>query len=142
MTTKTTTKKLFFLIVIFLLTLSTIISFTNINNIQQQQQYLSSQSESNIVVPSVSSSSSLPTAAICIIVKSQLYDFEEWVDYHLALGFNQIYIYENSEDFDLQVWVQSKQKLDYYKNKLQVKHFPLRKKQRNRRSVPGQYALA
>ena len=31
---------------------------------------------------------------------------DEWVDYHLALGFDTIYMVDNTEDFELQPWHQ------------------------------------
>jgi len=37
------------------------------------------------------------------IKKERLY-IDEWVDYHLGLGFEKIYIYDNSVDFDMRGW--------------------------------------
>ena len=52
-----------------------------------------------------SSSSTLPTtktsAAICAIQKQGLKYVDEWVDYHMGIGFTTIYLYDNSEDFEL-----------------------------------------
>eukprot|EP00522_Entomoneis_paludosa_P010983 CAMPEP_0172459352 /NCGR_PEP_ID=MMETSP1065-20121228/32263_1 /TAXON_ID=265537 /ORGANISM="Amphiprora paludosa, Strain CCMP125" /LENGTH=654 /DNA_ID=CAMNT_0013214009 /DNA_START=248 /DNA_END=2212 /DNA_ORIENTATION=+ len=36
------------------------------------------------------------TAAICVVQKDETQYMNEWVDYHLALGFSDIYIYDNS----------------------------------------------
>ena len=33
---------------------------------------------------------------------------DEWVDYHLGLGFEMIYIYDNSDNYDLRNWGKSK----------------------------------
>jgi hypothetical protein len=40
------------------------------------------------------------TAAICAIQKWGLRYIDEWVDYHLAIGFQTIFIYDNSDDFE------------------------------------------
>lgn len=50
------------------------------------------------------------SAAICVFHKgfNGLYYVDEFVDYHLALGFNQIYIYDNSPSFDLKAWAISR----------------------------------
>ena len=43
-------------------------------------------------------------AVVCSIqIKIEAY-IDEWVDYHLAIGFTKIYIYDNSENFDLKNW--------------------------------------
>ena len=43
-------------------------------------------------------------AAICAIQKQGLWYIDEWVDYHIALGFQTIFVYDNSDDFELQGW--------------------------------------
>ena len=43
-------------------------------------------------------------AAICAIQKWGLWYVDEWVDYHIALGFETIFIYDNSDDFELRGW--------------------------------------
>lgn len=40
--------------------------------------------------------SSASNVAICTIVKNETLYLDEWVDYHIALGFSPIYIYDNS----------------------------------------------
>ena len=52
--------------------------------------------------------SQVPSAAICTIQKGGLYYIDEWVDYHLAIGFEQIFVYDNSEDFELKDWASSR----------------------------------
>ena len=44
------------------------------------------------------------SAAICVIQKQGLRYVDEWVDYHIGIGFTTIYIYDNSEDFELKEW--------------------------------------
>ena len=48
------------------------------------------------------------SAAICAIQKSGLWYIDEWVDYHIALGFQTIFIYDNSDDFEVQEWYSKK----------------------------------
>ncbi|KAL7431236.1 hypothetical protein ACHAXM_002607, partial [Skeletonema potamos] len=44
------------------------------------------------------------SVAICTIVKDAELYFEEWLDYHFALGFDAIYLYDNSPSFELKNW--------------------------------------
>jgi len=44
------------------------------------------------------------TVAICVVMKDAENYFEEWLDYHFALGFDAIYIYDNSPTFELKNW--------------------------------------
>ena len=64
------------------------------------------------------------TAAICAIQKGSLTFIDEWVDYNLAIGFEKIYIYDNSEDFELQSWYEKQDQ-----TRVDVKHFPGQVKQ-------------
>ncbi|CAJ1955609.1 unnamed protein product [Cylindrotheca closterium] len=71
-------------------------------------------------------------AAICAIQKGGLRYLDEWVQYHLlALGFEDIFLYDNSEDFELQAWHQSL--ANFNPSKLQqrthIRHFPGPKRQ-------------
>ena len=66
------------------------------------------------------------SAAICAIQKGGLFYIDEWVDYHLALGFETIYIYDNSDDFELQMWAQMRRN----PTQLQVIHWPGIKQQK------------
>jgi hypothetical protein len=68
---------------------------------------------------STESSSSTSTAAICAIQKGGLNYIDEWVDYHLALGFSTIYIYDNSDDFELRRWADAR-----HPRQVVVRHFP------------------
>ena len=61
-------------------------------------------------------------AAICAIQKGAVRYLDEWTDYNLALGFESIYIYDNSDDFELKEWALNK-------DKIHVKHYPGEKKQ-------------
>ena len=46
--------------------------------------------------------------AICVIQKGALFYLDEWTDFHLALGFDTIFIYDNSDNFELKEWAKSK----------------------------------
>lgn len=58
-------------------------------------------------------------AAMCAIQKGGLRYIDEWVDYHIALGFHKIYIYDNSDDFELKIWHERRED-----NHVEVNHFP------------------
>lgn len=45
--------------------------------------------------------SSTSNVAICVIVYLEALYLDEWVDFHVALGFSPIYIYDNSPSFEL-----------------------------------------
>lgn len=56
------------------------------------------------------------TAAICVIVKDVEAYFLEWIDYHLVvLNFQNIYMYDNSDGFDLKGWYESSRNHDVYR---------------------------
>lgn len=44
------------------------------------------------------------TVAICVVLKDAENYFEEWLDYNFALGFDAIYIYDNTPSFELENW--------------------------------------
>src|SRR6056300_851346 len=46
------------------------------------------------------------TAAVCVCVKDAEAYLEEFIDYHLAMGFSNIYVYDDSPNFELQRWYQ------------------------------------
>jgi Glycosyl transferase family 2 len=63
-------------------------------------------------------------AAICAIVMNENLYIQEWVDYHLSIGFDLIRIYDNSRSNNL---------LNWYKNQsqhIEMEHFPGQNKQR------------
>eukprot|EP00804_Cyclotella_cryptica_P004994 CCRYP_021192-RA/>CCRYP_021192-RA protein AED:0.16 eAED:0.16 QI:360/1/1/1/0.66/0.5/4/207/888 len=67
------------------------------------------------------------TAAICIIVSNEEYYLDEWLDYHLGLGFAHIYIYDNTDSFDLgHGWLDRRPRLD---SKVTVHFYPGQDKQ-------------
>ena len=44
------------------------------------------------------------SVVICAVQKHETPYLNEWIDYHLALGFHKLYIYDNSPDFEVQAW--------------------------------------
>ncbi|KAL7574211.1 hypothetical protein ACA910_012469 [Epithemia clementina (nom. ined.)] len=71
---------------------------------QQQQQPPSVHSRR------IPSSKSKRTAALCVVSKSEQLYLNEFVDYHLALGFEKIFIFDTSSDFNLQSWANDKRR--------------------------------
>lgn len=44
---------------------------------------------------------------LCVIAKNEKPYINEFVDYHLGLGFSKIVVYDNSENFELKEWTQT-----------------------------------
>ena len=61
--------------------------------------------------------------AICLIVKNETVYLDEWIDYHIALGFAPIFIYDNMlyEDIGLAMWYQMRDDIHPY---VQIIRFP------------------
>lgn len=70
----------------------------------------------------ISASAQQNTAAICAIQKGALRYIDEWIDYNVAIGFEKIYIYDNSDDFELQRWHNSTTSI--VQQRVEIKHFP------------------
>ena len=64
------------------------------------------------------------TAVVCSIQKQEDAYIDEWVDYHLAIGFKMIYIYDNTDNYDLRNWGNQR-----FSDNVRVKHFPGFRKQ-------------
>jgi hypothetical protein len=47
---------------------------------------------------------SLPKVGLCVTTKDRELYLDEWVDYNLAIGFHAIYVFDNSDNFELQDW--------------------------------------
>jgi Glycosyl transferase family 2 len=58
-------------------------------------------------------------AALCAIVFSEEAYLDEWLDYNLALGFTDIFLYDNSDTFELEKYVRAQTD-----SRLHVVHFP------------------
>lgn len=73
-----------------------------VDNLSGLNQLFSCSWKRHKQVSKISSSKiEMDTAAICIIVSNEEYYLDEWLDYHLGLGFAHIYIYDNTDSFDL-----------------------------------------
>jgi len=75
-------------------------------------------------------SNSTSNVAICLIVKNETLYLDEWIDFHIALGFSPIYIYDNSLTFELKhsplpnsiySWYETRVDIHPY---IQLIHFP------------------
>jgi len=60
-------------------------------------------------------------AAICTIQKDGVKYLDEWVDYNFAIGFEKIYIYDNSDNFELRKWYEGRSR---NADQIDIKHFP------------------
>lgn len=45
--------------------------------------------------------SSKPKIAICCIAKDENWYVNDWIGYHLALGFDHVYLYDNNDYIDV-----------------------------------------
>ena len=63
-------------------------------------------------------------AVVCSIQTKEDAYIDEWVDYHLGIGFEVIYIYDNSVNYDLRNWGNKR-----FLDNVRVKHFPGFRKQ-------------
>jgi hypothetical protein len=62
------------------------------------------------------------TAVVCAIVSAEEMYIDEWIDYHLGLGFSHIFIYDNSDEFDLgHGWLGRRTRLQ---NSVTINHLP------------------
>mmetsp|Transcript_38521 Transcript_38521/g.80730 ORF Transcript_38521/g.80730 Transcript_38521/m.80730 type:complete len:401 (-) Transcript_38521:181-1383(-) len=55
----------------------------------------------NAVVEVYKPTNSTSNVALCVMMKNETLYIDEWVNFHIALGFSPIIIYDNSDDFDL-----------------------------------------
>eukprot|EP00956_Cyclotella_meneghiniana_P002959 scaffold3558_cov23-Cyclotella_meneghiniana.AAC.1 len=67
------------------------------------------------------------TVAVCLLIRNEtlyidLY-IDEWMDYHIALGFAPIYVYDNTatDDLDLHLWYNTRKDIQEY---VKLIHFP------------------
>ena len=67
------------------------------------------------------------TASLCLFIKNEHLYVNEYVDYHLRVGFDEILIYDNSVDFNLKDWATYKQQETG--GRVLVTHFPGMRKQ-------------
>lgn len=53
-------------------------------------------------------SSTTQAAVLCAVAKDEEAYLDEWVNYHLAIGFETIYVYDNSDTNELRQWGKAK----------------------------------
>ncbi|GFH56420.1 hypothetical protein CTEN210_12896 [Chaetoceros tenuissimus] len=92
-------------------------------NLSDDVNSTSASPEKSLLTPS--STRQRDTVAICAIQKGSLPFIDEWIDYNLAIGFDKIYIYDNSPDFELQEWYENRNK-----TYIDITHFPGEVKQK------------
>lgn len=54
-----------------------------------------------------------PWAALCAVMRDEDRYIDEWVDYHLAIGFEHIYIYDSHPNYTLHTWYQNRIQSEY-----------------------------
>eukprot|EP00980_Cylindrotheca_fusiformis_P009281 scaffold2032_cov122-Cylindrotheca_fusiformis.AAC.3 len=64
------------------------------------------------------------SAALCAVQKGALRYIDEWVDYNLAIGFDKLYIYDNSDDFETEEWYYSNTIIPNLQDRVEIQHFP------------------
>ena len=112
-------KFLFVVIMVSLLLISLLLQYSglthvalkrNLSNVSVNGYHTNVALKSNIPNFSVNGNHIVPpndyasVAAICAIQRDGLLYVDEWIDYHIALGFETIFIYDNSDDFELRGW--------------------------------------
>jgi hypothetical protein len=65
------------------------------------------------------------TAAICLLVRNETLYIDEFMDFHISLGF-KVYLYDNSansvtDDLDLHLWYSKRKDIQKY---VKIIHFP------------------
>jgi hypothetical protein len=83
----------------------------------------STSTDDDDVVTVFSPSKHNSTVAVCLLIKNETIYLDEWMDFHISLGFGPIYIYDNSfaEDYDLQFWYRRRKDIQKY---VKIIHFP------------------
>ena len=61
------------------------------------------------------------SASLCVICKDENAYIDEWTDYNLALGFSEIFFYDNSDNNTLVSW---KEKSRHEDERISIIHFP------------------
>jgi Glycosyl transferase family 2 len=68
----------------------------------------STTSTTTITTPPTRTTTITPAAVLCAMAKDEEAYLDEWVNYHLAIGFETIYIYDNSDTNELRQWGKAK----------------------------------
>ena len=62
------------------------------------------------------------TVALCACMREEEKNVDEWVDFHLGIGFAQIHIYDNTELFELEQWARERQEV--FGDPITITHVP------------------
>ena len=64
------------------------------------------------------------TVAVCLLVKNETLYIDEWMDFHISLGF-KVYLYDNTltDDLDLRRWYNTRKDIQEH---VKIIHFPQR----------------
>ena len=101
------------------------------NNNDEQVDMWGNNNNNTSVVKVYSQSNSSSNVAMCVIIKNETLYIDEWVDFHIALGFSPIYIYDNSVAFDLKYmpltnsiysWYDTREDIHEY---IKLMHYPV-----------------
>lgn len=92
-----------------------------VNNLSSTELRHSKMLRTPITVYSPSKHNS--TVAICLLVRNETLYIDEWMDYHIALGFAPIYVYDNTitDDLGLHLWYDKRTDIQKY---VKIIHFP------------------
>jgi hypothetical protein len=108
---KTTPKLLLVIGTLVILVAVAPLLMLNLDSVTQNAATIRGGRDAHETFSASASSSRLPPGkqypfkvAICVLMKDAENYFEEWLDYHLAMGFDAIYIYDNSPSFELNNW--------------------------------------
>jgi hypothetical protein len=105
-------------------------SFVILNILEVRMLFNAPASNNDPGVSVYAPSNSTSNVAACLIVYNETLYLDEWLDFHIALGFSPIYIYDNSPDFELQTELYSgglswyDTRVHYWQH-IQLIHFPL-----------------
>ncbi|KAL7530421.1 hypothetical protein ACHAXR_005281 [Thalassiosira sp. AJA248-18] len=63
------------------------------------------------------------TVSICLVVRNETIYMDEWVDFHISLGFGPIYIYDNADtkDLELEAWFERRRDINHL---IHITHMP------------------
>ena len=70
--------------------------------------------------------------ALCVCVKNETQYIDEWVDFHIALGFSPLFIYDNvptpnQSDMELQSWYERRKDIQQHIHIIHMPIAPVRK---------------
>ena len=70
--------------------------------------------------------------ALCVCVKNETQYIDEWVDFHIALGFSPLFIYDNAptpnqSDVELQSWYERRKDIQQHIHIIHMHIAPVRK---------------